>query len=56
MNVVTEGLFASLLVVRRLRAVSLAVYTFYPVRWATQKGDILRVCVEKVAHLGGGQF
>ena len=29
------------------------LYTFYCVRWATQKRDILRVCVCKVAHRGG---
>ena len=29
-------------------------YTFYPVRWATQKGNILRVRAPKVAQLGGG--
>ena len=29
-------------------------YTFYSVRWATQKGDILEVRAQKVAQLGGG--
>ena len=29
-------------------------YTVYPVRWDTQKGDILEVCVQKVSHLGWG--
>ena len=31
-------------------------YTFYSVRWATQKGDILEVRAQKVAQLGGGQI
>ena len=30
------------------------VYTFYSVRWATQKGDILGVRAQKVAQLRGG--
>ena len=29
-------------------------YTFYPVRWATQKGDIFGVRAQEVAQLGGG--
>ena len=33
---------------------TLEPYTVYPVRWDTQKGDILEVCVQKVSHLGGG--
>ena len=33
------------------------LYTFYSVRWATQKGDILGVRAQKVAQLrGGGQI
>ena len=31
----------------------MAPYTFYCVRWATQKRDILRVCVQKWP-IGGG--
>ena len=30
--------------------------SFYPVRWATQKGDIFGVRAPKVAQLGGTDF
>ena len=31
-------------------------YTFYPVRWATQKGDIFGVHAQILAQLGGRDF
>ena len=37
----------------RNRVVTVPAYTFYSVRWATQKGDILGVRAQKVAQLGG---